>query len=39
MHHLTRRYPRVDENPVESDTEYDPIGDTPTKNTKTKAES
>ena len=28
-HHLTRRYPRVDENPVKSDREDDPIGDTP----------
>ena len=28
-HHLTRRYPWVDENPVESDREDDPIGDTP----------
>ena len=27
-HHLTRRYPRVDKNPVESDREDDPIGDT-----------
>ena len=27
-HHLTRRYPQVDENPVESDREDDPIGDT-----------
>ena len=27
-HHLTRRYPRVDENPVESKREDDPIGDT-----------
>ena len=32
-HHLTRRYPQVDENPVESDREDDPIGDIPTKNT------
>ena len=28
-HHLTRRYPQVDENPVESDGEDAPIGDTP----------
>ena len=28
-HHLTRRYPQVDENPIESDREEDPIGDTP----------
>ena len=28
-HNLARRYPRVDENPVESDREDDPIDDTP----------
>ena len=28
-HHLTRRYPRVDENPVDSDREDNPIRDTP----------
>ena len=28
-HHLMRRYPRVDENPVESDREDDPIKDIP----------
>ena len=38
-HHLTRRYPRVDENPVESDREDDPIRDTPQRNTETKAQS
>ena len=27
-HHLTRRYTRVDENPIESDREDDPVGDT-----------
>ena len=29
MHHLTRRYPQVDENPVESDREDNPFRDTP----------
>ena len=38
-HHLTRRYPRVDENPVESDREDDPIRDTPQRTLKTKAQS
>ena len=28
-HHLIRRYPQVDKNPVESDREGDPIRDTP----------
>ena len=28
-HHLTRGYPWVDENPIESDREEDPIGDMP----------
>ena len=28
-HHLMRRYPKVDENPVENDREDDPIRDTP----------
>ena len=38
-HHLTRRYPQVDENLVESDRDDDPIGNTPKKDTETQAQS